>query len=294
MHGNLQTIDIDAFRGDGSAHLPAVTSARLKRQIERMVATARSDGAYRADAVDSIIASRDVEQVLAEVLRDDFGPRYSAQYIPIGSFGVSPWAERYIQKRITPRGLLDYVTSADMPNVSVDMQEVPHSLSTMGGKFGWSYFEMQQAQFANAPLSNELAVALREAAEQTKDAIFLSGDSILPKGGGRISAGLINHPDVSIAAPVTGTWSTPATVAQIIADVMALVVQGREQTRRAETLDTLLLPEAQYGILESTQVPNTNMNIRSWLLANIAGLTSIDPLPQLSTAGATGGSRAIL
>jgi hypothetical protein len=264
---------------------PAVFGAMLEQS--------RADAAeFRVDAVDTLIPSRNVEQILAEVLRDEFGPRYSSRYIPIGPFGVQPWADRFIQLRYTRQGMLDYVFSADMPTGDVTGQEITHKLYTLGGKVEMSWFEQQTANYAGVNVMGEKLMERREAAEDTKDTILISGDGPLQKSG-YIAFGLINHPDVPVAAPTTGNWAT-ATAAQIITDVQDLVVLHRQQSRRLEQPDTLLLPEAQYAILESTQVPNTNMTIRSWLLANIAGLTTIDVLPELAGAGAAGADRALL
>src|SRR5262245_16414147 len=125
--------------------------AMMRGGIDRATQLARMDGMDRADAVDSMIAARDLEQILSEVLRDVYGPRYGAQYVPVGSFGIAPWANTYIQKRITRQGLIDYVTTADMPWVNVSTTEISHKLYTLGGQFGWSWFEMQAAQYAGVP-----------------------------------------------------------------------------------------------------------------------------------------------
>lgn len=274
------------------AHLvSSVSPEAFTAQLEM----SRNQHVSRGDAVNTLIASRDMEQVLAEVLRDSYGPRYSANYIPIGPYGVDAWAERFIQKRITRQGLIDYVNSADMPTGEASMQEITHKLYTLGGKAEMSWFEMQSANYAGTNVMQEKLMERREAAEDAKDMILLRGDSGLPKGGGFINFGLINHPDIPRAAVGTGNWDNgTTTAAQIIADIQGLVVLHRTQSRRSEVADTLLVPESQYAVLESMQVPNTNMTVRSWLLANVAGLNTIDPLPELLLAGNSSTDRCIL
>ena len=270
---------------------------RLRTAVSRSIDVARADGvSERVDAVDSMIASRDVEQVLAEVLRDEFGPRYSDRYIPIGAHGVNAWAERAIKKRITRSGLLEYVTSANMPWINVSTQEVTHKLYTLGAKFGWSFFEMQQAQYAGVPLSSELAMATREAALDTKDLILLQGDAGLSgsSGGGYIPTGLINDPDVPVATAATGTWSTAATADQILSDLAILFATFRANCRRTERPDTLLIPEAAYARFEFLRIADSGKTLRQYLLDNIADLMTIDVLPELAGAGAGGTNRAIL
>lgn len=271
---------------------PEVFQRRLSERVDQARADAGGDS--RNDAAESLIAARDVEQVLAEVLRDEFGPRYSEEYIPLGSFGILPWMERFIQKRITPQGLLDYVNSADMPWIQVGMQEITHKIFTLGAKFGWSWFEMMQAQQGNVSLRTELATATREAAERTKDLILLKGDTSLAKGGGYIPTGLINDPDVPIASLTNGDWGTNGTVDEILADLAAMYSAYRTQTRRIERADTLLVDEASYARLQFLRVGDSGKTLLQFLIDSVADLVKIDVLPELSTAGVGGITRKIL
>src|SRR5688500_11436971 len=89
-------------------------SRAFRNACSRLAARLADDAGKRFDSASTLIAARDLEQVMAEALRDVFGPRYGERYVPTGSYGVMPWMTSYIQKRITRKGLLDYVTSASM------------------------------------------------------------------------------------------------------------------------------------------------------------------------------------
>lgn len=290
----LQVVDDSMFRQDSFGHEPTVFSKRVQRHIKRQQEHARldapTDQVWRVDAVDTIIASRDLEQVLAGAIRDDFGVRFSTRLLTVETGGIQAWADRFIQKRITRVGLLDYVNSADMPWINVAMQEIPREIRTLGARFGWSWFELQQVQLAQVPLRTEYANAFGEAAEDTKDMIFLRGDAQLPKGLGLIPTGLINDPNVTIMAIPTGDWPT-ATSDEIIADLAAIATAFNLQTRRRERADTLVMSEEYAGTL-LRQVPNTNSTILAWINATYPGLR-IEVLPELSTASATGGQRML-
>lgn len=259
-------------------------------------ATARADGAEaRYDDNLTLIAQRDVEQVLDQVIRDDFGPRYSERYLPISGGGIQPWMETFIQKRVTPKGLLDYVTSADMPWLDVEMEEVARRLYTLGGKIGWSWFDLQRAMNANVPLESEKAMAARERAEETRDMILLSGDSGLPKGGGPIPTGLINDATVPTTGVITGNWvAGAATADQVIADVTDWFSTHRTNTRRRYPADTMLLPESELGYIETLRLGGTGKSVRTYLLESIDELERIDVLDDLAGAGAGGTNRAII
>ncbi len=287
----LSVSDFQTVRSDGRAHLPEIAHARLERQLAYCRERQRLD--YRQDAVDTLIPARNVEQILGEIMRDSFGPRYSQRYIPMGPFGADAWAERIITRRITRRGLLDYVTSADMPWQNADAQEITHEVRNLGGKFGWGYFDLQRSIYANIPLNTELGLATRENAEDTKDLIMLAGDSGLPKGGGVINTGLINDSTVPVGTLGTGGWDTGATTAQIQADVAGLFQQYRTQSREAEEPDTMLLPEAEYAHLEQVVLPNTATTLKEHFQRVYEGLR-IMRLPRLSTAGVGGVARGVL
>lgn len=266
--------------------------SRQARQILDSIGRRASDASgTRYDSASTLIAARELEQVLSEVLRTEFAPRYAERYIPIEQGGVSPFAKRYIQKRITPSGLADYVNSADMPFANASAEEISKRIYTIGMKFGWSWFEMQEALVAGVPLSNELAMAAREAAEDAREIILLKGDASLNTSG-NITTGFINDATVPTTS-VSGVWSGK-TPDQIIADFQAILATYRANSRRRYIANVMLLPENQIAQLEMTRLTDTGVSLRSYLLANTAGLDVIDVLPDLDAAGAAGADRGIL
>jgi Uncharacterized protein conserved in bacteria len=269
----------------------SVDPAAFSTLLEEIRADA---AAYRADAIETLIPARNLEQVMAEVLRDALGPRYSARDIPLGDFGVNPWTDRFIQRRLSRLGMLMYVTSADMPTGDVAAQEITHKLYTLGGKAEMSWFEQQSAGYAGIDVMGEKLMERREAAEDTQDTILINGDASIANGG-FIRYGLVNHPEVPVASVPNGDWSNVATTPdEIIEDVLFLVRLHRTQSRRLEPADTLRIPEAQYSALERPRSSTSDKTIRQWLLENIPELTSIEALPELATAGASGVPRALL
>jgi hypothetical protein len=267
---------------------PALFSATLE-EIRKDAATM-----MRADSVETLIPARSLEQIMAEVLRDEFGPRYSSRDIPIGDFGVAPWTDRFVQRRLSRLGMLQYVMSADMPTGDVMAQEITHKLYTLGGKAEMSWFESQTAAYAGIDVMGEKLMERREAAEDTQDTILINGDAAIANGG-FIRYGLVNHPEVPVASLPNGDWANPATTPdEIMEDVLYLVRLHRTQSRRLEPADTLRVPEAQYSALERPRSSTSDKTIRQWLLENIPELTSIEALPELETAAADGGARALL
>lgn len=292
---SIQELRLDASSIFGVLDPRALSGEYVSRRILETVreAAQKSGGEVRVDDATTLIAARQMEQVLADVLRDDFGPRWSVDYIPIGPFGVSAWARSYIQTRITRRGMVDWVTSANMPWLDADAQEISRRIRTFGGKIGWSWFDMQQAMHAGARISDEKAFAAREAAEEGRDQVLLLGDSGLPSGGGLVSTGFINDSTVPRISIGGGTWASK-TPDQLLADVRTIMTTHRVQTRRSYRADTMLLPEAQYSDLEMRRLTDSDISVRKFILDNVEELQTIAPLPQLQGAGLAGADRGIL
>lgn len=270
---------------------PDVYSRQLHQVLDSMQRQHCHATGERYDASSTLLAQREVEQVLAQVLRTQYAPRYADRYIPMEQGGVSPFAERYIQKRLSRTGMADYVNSAQMPEAGVDMEEIPKRIRTIGIKFGWSWFEMQQAMLGMTSLSTEKAEAAREGAADAREAIMIAGDAALNTSG-LISTGLINDPTVPTTNSVGGAWSG-LTPDQIITSVRSALSVYRANSRRRFVADTLLLPETQLAQIETQRLTDTGVSVRQYLLANIAGLQTIDVLPDLAGAGAGATDRAI-
>lgn len=296
--------NINAIRLDSAVvgllprvNTPAEMTERFLRQFRFNVAelnrrSAQVDG-MRADAATSIIAARDLEQVMGEVLRDEYAPRMSSDVMPISTGGVRPWVDSYIQKRATRTGIFDYVTDANMPWADVQFVEISRRLHMFGGKFGYSWTEMMQSREAGAALDREKMSSAREAAEDTRDLILMSGDLTLPSGGGNIRTGFLNDATVPITPVVGGVWSGK-TYVQIINDISSYIAIYRVNTRRKENPERLLLSEAKFAQIEATMVGDSGKSILKWCLENFQGLKAIDALPALSTAGVGSVERAIL
>lgn len=268
-------------------------SKRIKAVVEAIAQRTTAQNGQRFDSASSMLAARDLEVVLAEALRDVTGPRYAERYIPAETAGVLPWTETYIQKRITRFGRMGYVTSADMPSIEIESQEVPVKVGTFGGKIEYGWMDLQKASQAGVPLNDEYIIAAREAAAEMRDTLMLEGDSALPKSGGYIPTGLINDATVPRISVSGGVWSGK-TADQILTDVRTWLSTARTQSRRSVVFDTLLLPEAQLAQIEMTRVGSTSdKSIRQYLLENVEGLTTIGVLPQLAGAGLSGTDRAL-
>lgn len=285
--------------GDTSRLDPEALVRGLRWCVDQSQRNATAGGtAGRYDSAHSLLAARDLEQVLGEVMRDEFRPRYSDQAMTIGSFGIRPWMDTYIQKRITRQGLAGYVVSADMPNVGAFAQEIPRLIYTIGDKFDYTWFEMQKAIAGGASLDNELAIAAREAALDARDIILMQGDggtpSIPNRGAtGYIPTGFINDPLVPTTAVGGGVWST-LTPDQIIADIRtSFLTVFRTQSARRFTPTTLALPEAQYTDLQTRRLTDASTSVMKYILDNVQELQRIVMIPQLASAGAGATDRAV-
>lgn len=288
----LYTLDGTSFAGATAQGLaPEVVVDRL-RTLVRNVYRANVDDAQVADA-HSVVSIRNVEQLLAQTLKTEFAPRYASADMPIGSYGVRPFARTYLQRIMTRRGMLDYVTSADMPMTDVEASEVSRNVYTVGGKVGWSYFELEEARTGGQALNSEKLEALSEIAEDTRDEILLRGDGRL-KRNGLIPTGFYNDPQVPVA-PSGQTfeqlYSTSPT--NVINAVLEHLKQQTKAVADRYPADTLLLPTDAFQVLLRPRGEGTDTSLRNWLLTNTP-LTTIASRPMLEGMGDSDTDRAIL
>lgn len=291
----------DGLPGDARTIEPTAFVEGLRWAMDSARANAEaSQGGKRFDDAHSLIAKRSLEQLMAEVIETKQRPHYAGRVMQVGSFGIAPWVDSFIQERITYSGLAGYVDSGNMPEATAHSEEIPRKLYTLGDKFSWSWFDMQRAAQAGVPLRDRRARAARRAAENAQEIILIEGDggavsgtAIPNRGAGYISTGFVNDPTVPTTSAVTGNWGTTATADQIIGDVQAFLAVYRAQSQRHFVANKLALPEVEFTRIETLRVGDTGVSVKKYLLDNIEGLDDIVMVPALETAGTGATTRAV-
>jgi hypothetical protein len=239
----------------------------------------------RLDANESAQFLRQAEYVMAETYNVIY-PQYQALAIlPVKNDG-GPGARTITYRQFDSVGVAKVVNSyaKDFPRVDIKGKEFSVNVKSLGDSYGYNEQEIREAQFNDLPLETMRAAVAREAMVQKMNKLAWFGET---ESGLK---GLIYHPNVTKSAATTGTWSS-ATKAQILADVNNAIRGPKILTKGVEYVDTVLLPEAKYGLLATTPYSdNSPVFLLDVLKAGNPGVSfySVPELADLPTNPRTG------
>lgn len=176
----------------------------------------------------------------------------------------------------------------DLPVVGAFGKEFTSKIYSQGVSFGYSMQDVRNAAFGNVPLNQRLANAARKAVlTQTNDLAFY-GDA---EAG---LQGFINHPNVNYyTVPADGTSSSQAwetkTPDQILRDMNAAAVEVRSVTKSSEVVNTMILPDKQYGHIAVTPRSSTSdTTILEFFLRTSPWIKTVMPCYELEGSASNG------
>ena len=178
----------------------------------------------------------------------------------------------------------------DFPTVETSGVKISFSVVSIGDSYIWSIQDVRRSVFSGKPLSSKKAIAARRAFERKLDSVAFSGS---PVDG--IASGFSNNASVGIEAlAAAGTWATK-TAQQMLDDLNKLASGLFTTGAELWDADTLLLPSAQFKLIEQTQMSTDSGEsvLAAFLRAN-SGIQRVASWNLLSGAGAGGLDRAVL
>lgn len=184
-------------------------------------------------------------KVYAKLYRDIVYP----SIVPV-SFEAGPFANAITYETMDQRAKARFMApgSIEMPLADISKEHVTQPVEHAGLGYKYSLQELRQAQFMGVPLDQRRADAVRRGVEDFAQSVCFLGDA------NHNLKGFLNNSLVSIIAAPTGTWSTPRTAELIIADVNAALTPIWEGSKTVHLPDTILLPPAQFSLLNTILV----------------------------------------
>lgn len=175
----------------------------------------------------------------------------------------------------------------DLPRVENTSEEFSHPIRRLGASFGYSKDEIQYASRVGINLDDLKAATARNIIEKLIDDKIATGDTVVGWKG------FTNHSDVAASNVANGSWLTTATGDEMIADLNNMVAAVLNATNNLEAPNTIIMPEAHRTKLAHTRMPDINMTVLQFFLANSPYITSVEGWHKLDTAGASSKPRAI-
>lgn len=165
----------------------------------------------------------------------------------------------------------------DLPRADVLGKEYTSRIRSIGESYGYSIQDIRKSMMAkNTNLPIRKAAAARRANDEKVESIAWNGDT---KHG---ILGVFSNPNISTytapngASPVAPQWGGK-TAQEILKDLDDAVTYVLETTNGIEVPDTILLPIAQYRIINTTKVDTgTELTILEYFKRNNPNITRID------------------
>lgn len=177
----------------------------------------------------------------------------------------------------------------DLPRVDLLAQETPVHVRSIGDAYGYSYRDLQHAQYARMNLSAEKGRIARIAIDTKLNRIAWKGDE---KYG---LIGFLNNPNISEYTLTAdgGDGSDSAafkdkTDEQILRDLNAFVDAVGAATNYVETVNTLLLPPSGYALVSTKRLTYSDRTVLEFFRGAHPEITRIISVGELEKAGAAG------
>lgn len=249
--------------------------------------------ALHLDANESAFFKRQLEYVKAGTYDVKWAPNKALALLPVDS-SAGPAATEITWRQYTRVGMAkmvaDYAT--DFPRVDIYGAENTVKPHDIGASYGYTIQEIRRAQMAGTPLESRRADAARRAIEDKINSIAFSGDSATNLTGFLACTG---GTEFTLTSGTSGnTWALK-TADEILADMNGMVYAVIEATNGVETPDTMLLPLAQYNLIQTKRLGTySDETVMSYFMKTNQYIKRIEWLNELKTGSDTSGTRAIV
>lgn len=244
------------------------------------------------DANEGVTFSRQLQQVSAVVNRHKYPQLRARLLIPSQPDGGDPIATTYNYHDLEINGLpaAGSARNNTAPNADVAMRENISKIRDVTASYEFDKLTIQRAARSGVALSAEKAIAARYIIEREINRILLSGDTTFDCPGLLTNASFDNE---EVAAGVGGKTFAVKTVAEIETDFSEVLQELFDLCGGSYDRFVVALPPAQYGLLATKRVPDTETTILSYLLEKIPLIEDILWLNELKTSG-TGSAAEML
>lgn len=247
----------------------------------------------RNDAVVQAFFPRELEEISQEVFTREYAEFKAREFFPVDhsiGAGKTLFTWREWDRVGAAVVMADYSTA--IPRADAFGTENSSKIRPLVLAYGISIEEIEAAAAEGRALDRMRAEACREGFEQTVDDIAAVGDA----ANGLV--GVLNQPNIpSYTIPNGASGHTDwarKTPDEIIADCNGIGSYIFKLTLEREKPDTLLLPTAQYSLIQGTPRQTfSDKTILDFLIANSPWFKNIDSWTKLTGAGASSTDRML-
>lgn len=242
----------------------------------------------RLDAGETMLLSRMVEHVQAEVVKAEYAELKARKIIPLAS-GIPEGAETFTYRIRTQAGRARWISNGadDLPAVSAYYTEASSKIRTVGIDFRYTVTELLSASMSGISLNADLALDAREAVERFIDYVAALGDSSVGVYGFLKGEDAWGVDLDTVADGYTGTWGGAATGATMLADLQKFGQSVWLKSGGVYTAKRLILDDASYSDAAtkpySATIPDTVLEV---FLRSSPSVREVIPWSMCNTADA--------
>ena len=239
--------------------------------------------AVKMDAGQTATLARQLEYMESRVFTTKYPALKARSFIPVDT-GIPAGAETITYRVWDGYAMAKVVANYadDIEMVDVTAKEITSRIKSVASGYTFSVQDLRAIAMSGQPIDTMRAAMARRAIEAGLDEVAAFG---IPEAG---MPGFVNHPNVPLVSPITGTWSG-ATDAQIMADFGKLVKSIVIATKGIHTPDTVIFDTDTFELLANKVVgQNLDRTLLDVLLKNSPHIRNIDFWPKLATANAAG------
>lgn len=245
----------------------------------------------RTDAKFTANLSRDLEHIRAQTYDIEYPEMKARQFVPVdGSVPSGADTVTYRQWDMISAAKIIHNYADDLPLVDSLVEEFTSPIHSVGNSYQYTVQDLRSSAMSGSGLDQRRARAARRSIEQGVENIAALGNTKAKL------VGFAKHPNVSLIAPVTGTWAT-ATGAQMVEDMNKFVTDLVIANKETFLPDIILLDIASYNLFSNTRISttgDTNTTAMQAFLASNTYITSVMSWNKLGLADASDtGPRAI-
>jgi len=248
----------------------------------------------RLDQGETIFFEQELEHVKAKA----YQKKYPLMKALNGLFPISteadPADETITYEMFDEVGVAKIIASYadDLPVADIKGERFTSDIRGIGTSYGYSIQEIRKGSKTGKPLKQSKANSSKRANDQEVNRIAWYGDSKYNL------VGFLFHPNVTSEIVQVGAtsgnslWSGKLP-SEILTDMNAAVTDTIELTNGVEAPDTMILPIAQYALIQKTPLAaGSDTTILQFFLANNPSITRIDWVNELKdvTPAPTGAS----
>lgn len=243
----------------------------------------------------TLIRPEDLEHVVRKIFKKEYPELKMRRFIAPAEEQPALGMQSYTFKTYDSAGHAKIITSygGDLPSVDISAIEDTSKIVDIGNQWQWTMQEVESCQLLGIDLPHERGIAAREIMERTIDRMLAFGDSASNVPG------FLNAANVTTASVATvggdTTWADKALSdpEAIVDDINNAIADQIDLTKEVERPNRVLMPTAQFQLIDRLRLPDQNLTILEYLRRVNAGVT-FDSLPYLKDAGAGGTDRIVI